>query len=487
MKRWSLRARFLLVLIAFLIMVFAAITLVIVRHNSNTLKTNLVDESKSFAALATQPIGSAFELYQDSGTIAIQQQVNQFTSLDAHINQVEVVNTNGKQLFINDAAHPISVSASEADNFSPSYIHNKQGDLIGIVQPYIENFGIHRYAVVYGISYDSVNQSIQQIVNVIVLLSVGILLVALIIGYLLINRLFLRPVANVSRQALLISKGELDQQIQLGRHDEIGDLATAVNTMASSLKADIAKLTEVDRLKSEFLMITSHNLRTPLTTIEGYIDQIKLTKFSSQDLTQSIEIIAANVTRLKGFAEDVLTISTMEAGGQEIVRSEPVAMESVLRNIADEFRPVAKQKDLIFKATITTSAWASIEKSQFHSVLWNLLDNAYKFTPKAGTIELTATTSSDRLEITVKDTGIGIAAAEIPQLFTKFHRATDILVYDYEGTGIGLYIAKLLLKRYGGDITVQSIEGKGSSFTISLPTVSPPPKTPRTQQKTKTQ
>src|SRR5665213_1515674 len=148
MKRWSLRARFLGLLIVLLVAVFAAITLVIVRQNSKTLRANLVDQSKSFAALSTQPIGVAFVLYQDSGTIRIDQKVASFTDLDHNINQVEIVDTNGKQLFANDSSHPIMVSAAAATSLGTTYLHDANGNLSAIVQPYLEDFGIHRYAVV---------------------------------------------------------------------------------------------------------------------------------------------------------------------------------------------------------------------------------------------------------------------------------------------------------------------------------------------------
>ena len=472
MKRWSLRARFLLLLIILLLAVFAAITLIIVRENTKTLRANLIDQSKSFATLATQPIGTAFETYKDSGTIRIQQKIASFTDLDHNIDQVEIIDTSGKQVFTSDSAHPITVNATAATSISTAYLYDKNGNLTGVVQPYIEDFGIHRYAVVYGISYQSLNKSIRDIVTFIVIFSAAILLVSLLVWYVLINRLFLRPVAQVSQAALLISRGDLDQQIHLGRQDEIGDLATAVNTMASSLKGDIAKLQAVDKLKSEFLMITAHNLRTPLTIIDGYLERLEDMK-PPAELQRLLELISTNVTRLNTFSEDALTISTIEGDQTNLPRA-PLAMQSVLEDAAKEFATLTKQKKINFTATTATTAWVNLSKPHFRSALWNLLDNAYKFTPEGGSIELTVTTSAERLEIAIKDSGIGIAATEVPHLFTKFHRATDTLTYNYEGTGIGLYISKLVVEQYGGGIKVDSTEGKGSTFTIWLPTVPPP-------------
>jgi signal transduction histidine kinase len=471
--RWSLRTRFLLVLIALMLAVFVAIILLIVRQNTTTLRGNLIAQSKSFAALATQPIGNAYETYSQSGTIRIEQEIDNFTDLDHDISQVQIIDTNANQLFINNAASPIKVSLNNAVAVTPTYLHDSKGNLVAIVEPYVEGYGIHRYDVVYGISYQSVNKSIASIVSSIIALSAGILLLSLVAWYFLINRLFLKPIARVSHIALLISKGELNRQIHLERSDEIGDLANAVDTMASSLKADITKLKNTDQLKSEFLMIIAHNLRTPLTIIAGFIDNVRASAEPEKMLHEHLEEISSNVTRLGHFAEDALTISSME-DGQTSLHREPLEMAPIIQSVAEEFAALAKQKNLQFTTNIHESAWVKVSKPYFHSALWNLLDNAYKFTPEGGTIELSATTVAGDLEIIVKDSGIGIAASEVPRLFTKFHRATDTLTYDYEGTGIGLYLSKLIVEQHGGTIGVETTEGTGSSFTMRLPAVAPP-------------
>jgi signal transduction histidine kinase len=470
--RWSLRTRFLLVLIALMLTVFAAITFLIVQKDSTTLRANLITESKSFAALATDPIGTTFDTYNQSGTIKIEQEIVNFTDLDPDISQVEVIDTNANQLFSNNSSNSIKISPGVAAAVTPTYLYAKNGNLVAIVEPYLESYGIHRYDVVYGISYQSVNHSITDIISSIIALSAGILLLSLLVWYFLINRLFLQPVAYISRIALLISKGELNSQIHFERSDEIGDLATAVDTMASSLKADITKLKNMDQLKSEFLMIIAHNLRTPLTILEGIIDNIKVSEDPAKGLQDNLEQISSNITRLGYFAEDALTISSMEEG-QTALRLEHMQIAPILQAIAEEFEPLAKQKKLQFNATIETQASVNISKPYFHSALWNLLNNALKFTPEGGTVELRATMSADNLVIAVEDSGIGIADSEVPKLFTKFHRATDMLTYEYEGTGIGLYLCKLIVEQHGGTIKVDSVEGKGSTFTISLPVVRP--------------
>jgi two-component system sensor histidine kinase BaeS len=471
MKRWSLRARFLLVLIILMVAVFAAITFLIVQQNRITLRNNLITQSKSFAALGTQPIGDAFVIYKASGTIKISDKVSSFTDLDHDINSVQIIDTNGNNLFSNNVASSIKVSSDAAASLNPTYINDSQGDVVDIVQPYLETYGIHRYDVVYGISYQSVNQNIQNIVTSILVLSAGILLVSLGVWYFLINWLFLRPVAKLSQIAGQISLGNLDKQIHLNRNDEIGDLAKAVDNMAASLQADITKLKQIDKIKSEFLMITAHSLRTPLFIIESYIDKIK-NSHSPDGLQADLNTITSNVKRLGHFAEDALTISTVE-DNQSRIALKPTEIAPVIKSIADEFNELAAQKKISFTAAVDTTAIVMMNAAYFHSALWNILDNAYKFTSKGGTVELKATTVGSTLNITVTDSGIGIAVKELPHLFTKFHRATSTLEYNYEGTGIGLYLTKLIIEQHGGTISVNSIEGKGSVFTLQLQTVQP--------------
>jgi signal transduction histidine kinase len=471
-SRFSLRARFLLVLIVLLLAVFGLITLLIVRQDRLTLRNNLITESKSFAALATQQIGDTFVTYQDSGTLKIDQEVSSFTDLDHAIDSVQVINTNGQQLFTNSTTNLIKVNANTAASLSATYVKDGRGNLSYIIQPYVEGYGIHRYDLVYGISYQSVNSSIQSIVTSLVMLSAAILIVSLAGWYFLINWLFLRPVAKVSQIALLISKGDINRQIHLSRNDEIGDLAVAVDTMAQSLQADITKLKKIDQIKSDFLMITAHSLRTPLSIIDAYIDKISSGK-SNDDLQSDLKTITSNTTRLKHFAEDALTISTVEEN-QSHVELKPTDISPLLHTIADEFSDVAKQKNITFKSSITTHAWVALNSSYFHSALWNLLDNAYKFTPKDGLIEMNVVAESKQLVISIKDNGIGIAATEVPQLFTKFHRATDTLLYNYEGMGIGLYLTKLIMEQHGGTISLESTEGSGSTFTVHFPIVPAP-------------
>lgn len=472
MKRFGLRAKFLLLLSILLIFIFSIVALVLVRQSEASLRGDLERQSKSFASLSIKPIGDAFLLYKDSGHIRILQQMQKFLDLNPDVIQIDIVNTAGQNQFSsNDKSKIVSVLPELAASFEPKYIFNDNHELTQIIQPYSEDFGAHRYSMVFLISNQRVNDRVAQVAKVILLISIAAFAVSLLLAYLLINVFFLKPLRLVSVSALEISRGNFAKQIEVRRDDEIGDLANAVDKMASSLKADIEKLQESDKLKNEFLMITSHNLRTPLSIMSGYLEMSK-GMVLSEPVKKLINTISANMVRLNTFAEDVLTVSTLESG-QLVITKERTALRPVIDQVAKEFELLAPQKKLVFiyQNDLKDEA-ANISKPHFRSALWNLLDNSYKFTPETGQIILHTTLVDGQIEISINDTGIGIEPQEIPRLFTKFHRGTSTLKYDYEGIGIGLYLTKLIIDHHQGHIKVESSVNKGSTFTIVLPPAS---------------
>lgn len=468
MRRFGLGAKLIILIAVFLVIIFALVTFVLVKLNTSTLRSNLVNNSKAFAALATEPIGKTFLTYQDSGTLRISEAVHRFTDLDSNISNVAVVDNTGKNLFSLQDKIPSNISSLEATSFKPTYSYDKAHNLSQVIQPFIEDFGAHRYSLVYTISSSEVQRNINQVITTILFFVFVSLILSISLTYLAISYMFVNPLKRVTRQALAISAGDLDQQIKLDRNDEISDLANSLNSMANSLKEDIAKLQETDRLKTEFMIITSHSLRTPLTIINGYLDQIEDIN-SVDDLKNVLRIIGNSAKQLGVFAEDVLTISDIEAG-KHLLKFEPADVKSFAQRIADEFDASAKQKGTEFKTEFDTQGqMINISTAHLRSAIWNLLDNALKFTSKDGQIEFSVGIVGKDAVFTVKDNGIGIAHEEMPKLFTKFHRGTDIMHYDYAGAGIGLYITKLVVKEHGGDIKAESTLGKGSKFTITIP------------------
>lgn len=466
---FGLRFKFLLLVSVLLLIVVGSIATFLVRSNTNSLRSNLQSEASSFATLATTPIGDAFVVYKDSGAIHIDQQVTTFTQNSEVISNISIVDLDGKVLYSKDSKNTPHIPASQASAFKPTLINDGQLDSLSqIVYPYFEGSSAHRYSVVYDVSSQQIEAEVGNETKAVLIFATAALALTIVAMFTVINSFILRPIYTVSRQAALISQGDLEQQIETNGKDEISLLGRAVNTMANSLKRNITQLTELDKVKTEFMIITSHNLRTPLTVINGYTDSQQ--KYDTvQEYKTAMDAISASAKRLNTFAEDILTISQFELG-HDTVFQEPVNLTEFIKNLSADFQVISAQQKRDYSSTIDgRPRIVNISAAPVRSAIYNIFDNALKFTPEGGKIYLRLDDDGQSAMITVSDTGIGIKPEELPKLFTKFHRGTSLMRYDYEGTGIGLYASKLIIERHGGTIGVSSTEGKGSTFTIKLP------------------
>jgi PAS domain S-box-containing protein len=229
------------------------------------------------------------------------------------------------------------------------------------------------------------------------------------------------------------------------------------------------RLKAADQLKTEFVMLTSHNLRTPLAIAKGYTEIIASKAQLSEEDKPLFDGLRVGLDRLSKIVEDLLTISSIESGAQLALEEVPFGLvidplikesEDLSRTCTDKFVVNQHAGDVRIKANI----------ERLQGALRNVLDNAFKFTEN-GTIELNTSRSENELIINITDTGIGLDITELPKLFTKFHRAASALNGNYEGKGIGLYLSKLIIEEHGGRISVVSKPNQGSTFTIQIPCI----------------
>jgi signal transduction histidine kinase len=460
--RLTLRTKVTLTVSLLLVITFGLIMFLLLTRNISQLRSSLNEQSKSFASLATPPIGNTFLLYQNSGSIRINQQVDKFLALDPDVTAIRIISVDGSQLYDSQGRQHPPVKADQAGSFQAQYLHTNNGYIREIIQPFFEDSGAHRYAVVYEISTKRVEQNVGDAIRLVLYVGLAILLISIGLTSWALNVLFIKPLRQVSRSADSVSAGHYDQQIISKNRDEIGSLAQSVNKMAESLKGDIVKLQEVDKLKSEFLMIASHNLRTPLAIMRGYLEMGEHAT-TAEELQTVVRAIGESVTRLHLLSEDLLTISTLEGGEEEVV-TVPVVAKDFVNSVVEEFKLLAEKKQLSweFSNELPDQLKLNLSQANMRSALGNIIDNAIKFTKEGGSIAVTCSVIDSQLVFTVADTGIGIQPEELPKLFTKFHRGTDTLHYDYDGAGIGLYLTKLRVE-------VKSEVGVGSTFTVHVP------------------
>jgi len=243
-----------------------------------------------------------------------------------------------------------------------------------------------------------------------------------------------------------------------------------------SIFRDITKEVEVDKLKSEFVSTVSHELRTPMTSIKGYADLILMGAAGPLTPPQQryLKVIKNNADRLHMLVNDLLNISRIETG-KTTLDLRPLDIPQVLEQVVEGHlrgRIQHEQKQLHVTTSIEPSLpLVNADHARVTQILTNLIDNAFNYTPEYGHIYLQVTKNGDYVNVSVRDSGIGISRENQAKIFDRFFRAEDENVQAVPGTGLGLAIVRSLIEMHGGELKVESKLGEGSTFTFNLPVV----------------
>ena len=239
----------------------------------------------------------------------------------------------------------------------------------------------------------------------------------------------------------------------------------------AQLEAANEQLKEMDRLKSSFVSIASHELRTPMTSIKGYVENMLegLTGALTDKQSHYLSRIKFNVERLTRMISDLLDLSRIEAGRVEL-KLGPVPITELVTDVAESLQSIAREKSLVVEVLHTSSIpTLQADRDRLTQILTNLIGNAIKFTPCGGKIQVkTQATDEGVLQISVADTGCGISPEELPKVFDKFYRAEGTPT-DAPGAGLGLAIVKSIVELHGGRLWAESTPGTGSCFFFTIP------------------
>ncbi|MFP5504049.1 MAG: PAS domain S-box protein [Candidatus Sericytochromatia bacterium] len=238
-----------------------------------------------------------------------------------------------------------------------------------------------------------------------------------------------------------------------------------------ALKAQMARMTELDRLKTDFVSTVSHELRTPLTSIMGYTEFLEdeVAGTLTPEQRTFVDQIREGSFRLRRLVDDLLDFARLEAGTLKL-QKRPVDLVTRLRETAESLGPQVRQSGLALELALPEGPMVlEVDVHRLDQVLLNLLGNALKFTPEGGRITLRACREDGQARIEVEDTGIGIAPEAMAQLFERFYQVETGLTRERGGAGLGLAISKAIVEAHGGLIGAESEPGRGSTFWLSLP------------------
>jgi len=260
---------------------------------------------------------------------------------------------------------------------------------------------------------------------------------------------------------------------QVGAAVENAQLYQAVRRHAGNLEEAYARLQEADQLKDEMVQNVSHELRTPLTFIKGYVELLLGGDLGplTEDQQKSLDTVARKTEHLTRLVEDIITL---EAVRPETLETRPVSLEQLALTALEGCKPAAAAASIVLRSEIPPDLPPVLaEPSRILQVFDNLLSNAIKFSPDGGTITVRIVEAPDSLRTEISDTGIGIPKDKIPRLFDRFYQVDGTMQRRFGGAGLGLAIVKRIVEAHGGQVGVESEEGKGSTFFFTLPKAPP--------------
>ena len=276
----------------------------------------------------------------------------------------------------------------------------------------------------------------------------------------LLTRQALAPVRNLTAAASNLGAGDLSQRVPDSGSDEIGILANTFNTMASDLELAVDQ-------RRQLTADVAHELRTPLTNIRGYIEAIKDGVVDADE--ETIDTLHTQTIHLANLIEDLRILAIADAGALAMNKSHGSPV-SVIEDSVAHFSQRARERDIELDfSTQGTATIVDFDETRVRQIVSNLIENALTHTPNSGRIVVSVSGDPHGVEMLVSDSGTGISESDLPRIFDQFYRADQSRTRATGGAGLGLTIVKRLVEGHGGDISVTSESGEGTSFKVFLP------------------
>ncbi|HNJ72065.1 MAG TPA: ATP-binding protein [bacterium] len=279
-----------------------------------------------------------------------------------------------------------------------------------------------------------------------------------------------RPLTEIIRASSEIKSGNYNKEIIVREDNELGELGRTLNAMSAKLKDDIKQLNKVQEIRKDFVANASHELRTPISSVRGYIETLLDGAYHDEEVSKKfLERAHSNILRLENIVNDMLDLSRLESRDQSL-SLRYFNVEQSLRNIVADFEEVARRKNLDLACTVNLPSDFKFiaDPYQFDKAVLNLVENAVKYTEK-GRVDVRAKFENKKLVVEVEDTGNGIKQEDTERIFERFYRVDRGRSREQGGSGLGLAIVKHVMEIHKGTVRLESEVGKGSRFILTFP------------------
>ena len=301
-------------------------------------------------------------------------------------------------------------------------------------------------------------------INIFIIVSIGLLIFTI-----LVDRWINTPIRKVADFAKNIKDGNFENRIKIKSSDEIGELAKNMNQLAETIEADISNMKKMEDVRTEFLSNVTHELKTPIASIVGYLETLKDGALKDKDVNKTfIKRSLKNAKRLEALVTDLVDISRIETGEMEI-QLEKVNIQPILEEVVNDARQRNRNLELDIKLSLGDQKEIVVygNSDRLRQVFDNLVSNAIRYT-ESGNVIISAEIRDTEVEFTVSDTGMGMDSESIERIFERFFRTDDARKIVRGGTGLGLAICKHIIEAHNSSLIVDSIEKEGSTFAFSL-------------------
>ncbi|MFT3863951.1 MAG: HAMP domain-containing sensor histidine kinase [Solirubrobacterales bacterium] len=283
-----------------------------------------------------------------------------------------------------------------------------------------------------------------------------------------------RPLEALVAAAGRLAAGDRAARVEIGGPAETATLGKAFNEMAAELEVEAAQRDQLDRMKDEFVLTASHELRSPLTSVQGFAELLMMDRDSlTPRQVETVGIILDNCRHLVRLLNDLLDLARSDAGRLSI-QPRPTELGPLIEEVVRTMRAQTDASDQTLTEQIDPDLpLVEVEPDRIRQILVNLVTNAHEYSPERASISVSARVAADEVEIDVSDDGPGIPPVQLEHIFERFVRGDAGLTQRVGGTGLGLAISKSLVELHGGTISVASEVGHGSTFTVRLPLAAP--------------
>ena len=387
-----------------------------------------------------------------------------------------IANTTNTSVFVIDMNSQVVMSSIEGYNggIKPKFtrgvlsgksetfkgvIGEEKINMLAVTEP-IRHNGQVVGGVVVSVPMPEISQTRSEIIEIVIKNMLLVAVIAAILSYFLSRRIT-KPISKLSRAAKSIAKGNFKERVEIDDIEELGELGETFNEMAESIE-------QFENTRNSFLANVSHDLRTPMTTITGFVQGILDGTIPDEKRDWYLSIVLDESKRLSRIVTDLLDISKLEQGSfnlelrnfdiNELVRLTVIKLE---KKITDKNIRLSVEFD-------SDGLYVNADKDAISRVLTNLLDNAIKFTNEEGSIHIHVGTKNSKAYVSVQNSGIGIAEEELNHIFDRFYKTDKSRSLDKNGAGLGLYIVKSIVQAHGERVWAESKQGEFARFSFTL-------------------